>query len=228
MTFAVLPVKDPAQAKRRLAPLLTAGERAQLAWLLYRRTLGILLSVELLDKVVVVSSDPGVLDHARREGAAVIVEPAQHSHSHSADAALTQCAAMGAARVLLAPIDVPLLSVTDIEQVFIASGGNGEPEVVIVPSHGGAGTNALLETPPGAIPCRFGPGSFAAHRHEAAQRGIAIMVTAPPGLTFDLDEPNDLRIMLSNLNSGKIGEWLANISVRERMRRLPSADKTPE
>lgn len=216
MTFAVLPVKDPAQAKRRLAPLFTAGERARLAWLLYRRTLSILLSAGRLDKVVVVSSDKGVLDHARREGAEVIVEPAQRSHSGSADAAVAQCLAMGAARTLLLPIDVPLLRAVDVEQVLGSSGGSGDAEVVIVPSADGTGTNALLLSPPGAISCRFGPGSFGAHRLEAVRRGIAVTVASPSGLTFDLDQAEDVISLMTNHHDGDVCRYLAAISAAER------------
>jgi 2-phospho-L-lactate guanylyltransferase len=225
MTFALLPVKNPAQAKRRLASMLTAGERAQLAWLLYRHTLNVLRSVERLDKVVVVSSDPGVLDHARREGGDVIVESAQRSHSDSADAALAQCLGMGAARVLLLPVDVPLLNSTDIEQVIETAGTNGAPQIVIVPSADGTGTNALLQSPPCVIPCCFGPGSFEAHRREGALRGVTVTIASPPGLTFDLDDAKDVISMMANDHEGDVHRYLLKIRAAERAEEYLSRKK---
>ncbi len=41
------------------------------------------------------------------------------------------------------------------------------PSVVIVPSHDGTGTNALLRSPPDLFPSHFGPESFALHLKEA-------------------------------------------------------------
>lgn len=225
MTFALLPVKNPAQAKRRLASMLTAGERAQLAWLLYRHTLNVLRSVERLDKVVVVSSDPGVLDHARREGGDVIVEPEQRSHSGSADAALAQCLGMGAARVLLVPIDVPLLRSADIAQVIGAARASDAPQVVIVPSGNGTGTNALLQSPPAVIPCRFGPGSFEAHRREGALRGVTVTIASPPGLTFDLDDAEDVISMMTNDHDGDVHGYLLKIRASERAEEYLSRKK---
>ena len=95
---------------------------------------------------------------------------------------------LGARTVLLAPIDVPLVTTTEIEELAAMA----QPGVVIVPSSDGTGTNALLRTPPDAIESRFGPGSFEAHLEQARLRGIRAEVARPAGLMFDIDTPEDV------------------------------------
>ena len=68
--------------------------------------------------------------------------------------------------------------------------------VVIVPSSDGAGTNALLRTPPDVIESRFGPGSFEAHWSQAQARGVPVEVARPAGLMFDIDTPEDVAELL--------------------------------
>ncbi|HWB98571.1 MAG TPA: hypothetical protein VG672_17800, partial [Bryobacteraceae bacterium] len=64
--------------------------------------------------------------------------------------------------------------------------------VLIVPSADGTGTNALVRTPPDAIPSCFGPGSLQAHLEQARTRGVFAEVVRPSGIVFDLDTPEDV------------------------------------
>ena len=107
MIFGLLPVKAPVNAKQRLSKLLAPDRRERLARLMYEQMLETLCSARNLDRVVVVTSDPGAADHARRAGALVFDELEQRSHSDSADAAARRAMSLGARTILLAPIDVP-------------------------------------------------------------------------------------------------------------------------
>jgi 2-phospho-L-lactate guanylyltransferase len=64
--------------------------------------------------------------------------------------------------------------------------------VGVAPDRLGTGTNGLALSPPGVIGFRFGAGSFAAHRAEAAAAGLEPVIVTRPGLAFDLDTPEDL------------------------------------
>lgn len=192
MLFALLPVKAPANAKQRLGALLTPMQRERLARLMYEDVLQILCSARGLDRVVVVTSDEIAADYARRAGALVFEEQQQLGHSHSADAAARRAMSLGAVTVLLAPIDVPLVTVEEIENLA----ARARRGVVIVPSSDGAGTNALLRTPPDVIESRFGPGSFEAHLEQARVRGVPAEVARPAGLMFDIDTPEDVAELL--------------------------------
>jgi 2-phospho-L-lactate guanylyltransferase len=188
VTFAVLPVKDPRRAKDRLASVLDAGGRETLARAMYEHVIATLCRARGLDRIAVATNDAATARDARRRGLLVFEERQQVSHSASADAALRRAAALGATTVLLVPIDVPLLTTSDIEELAAAA---PRPGLAIVPSADGTGTNALAHTPPGVISCRFGPGSFEAHLGQARSRGAAVEVLRLPGLTFDLDTPQD-------------------------------------
>jgi len=192
MIFAVLPVKAPVNAKQRLNGMLTPGQRERLARLLYEEMLATLCAARGLDRVVVITSDEIAASHARRTGVLVFEEKQQTSHSHSADDAARRAMSLGARTVLLAPIDVPLVTATEIEELA----AKARPGVVIVPSSDGTGTNALLRTPPDAIESRFGPGSFEAHLEQARLRGIPAEVARPAGLMFDIDTPEDVAELL--------------------------------
>ena len=84
MIFAILPVKNPKNAKQRLKGFLAVEQRETLARLLYRQTLAALGQAEGIDRVVVVTSDVEVAEHARCSGALVFEEDEQVSHSASA------------------------------------------------------------------------------------------------------------------------------------------------
>jgi len=192
MIFALLPVKAPSNAKQRLSGLLTPDQREQLARLMYEEVLEKLCSARGLDRVVVVTSDATSANHARRAGALVFEEQEQRGHSHSADAAARKAMSLGALTVLLAPIDVPLVTAAEIEELA----ARARRGVVIVPSSDGTGTNALLRTPPDIIESRFGPDSFEAHLNQARERGVPAEVARPAGLMFDIDTPEDVAELL--------------------------------
>src|SRR3989441_9299922 len=111
---------------------------------------------------------------------------------------------LGALTVLLAPIDVPLVTAVEIEELAAMA----RPGVVIVPSSDGTGTNALLRTPPDVIESRFGPGSFAAHLEQARIRGIPAEVARPAGLMFDIDTPGDVSELLARAPDCPVARFL--------------------
>ncbi len=204
MIFAILPVKSPQNAKQRLSGLLSASQRERLARLMFEDTLEALSHAGGIDRVVVVTSDAEVAEHARRSRVMVFEEEQQQSHSLSADRACLRAMEMGARTVMLVPIDVPLATSADFERLAGAAGrGLG-----IVPSTDGTGTNALVRTPPDVIQSRFGPGSFRAHVDQAQAKGVPIEVLRLSGLMFDIDTPEDVTELLARAPHSRAASFL--------------------
>lgn len=204
MIFALLPVKAPRNAKQRLSGFLTPAQREALARLMFEEVLATLCAVTSLDRIAVATSDEAVSRHARHAGALVFAETEQRGHSHSADAAALRAAELGATTVLMVPIDTPLVTAAEIESLLAAA----EPGVIVVPSADGTGTNALVHTPPAAMQCRFGPGSFQKHCDQARGKGLALKVMRPPGLLFDIDTPQDVAELLARAPDSRTAQWL--------------------
>lgn len=204
MIFALLPVKDPRNAKQRLSALLGAARRERLARLLFEQTLAALGAARGIDRVAVVTSDAAVAAHARASGALVFEEREQYNHSASADAACRRAMELGASTAMLVPIDVPLATAADFERLAAAA----HPGVVIVPSADGTGTNALVRTPPDVIESRFGPGSFTAHLEQARARRVPVEVLRLAGLMFDIDTPEDVGELLARAPANGAARFL--------------------
>ncbi len=222
MNFALLPVKDPTRAKHRLAGLLSAREREQLARLMFRQTLETLMAARGFDRVVVAAGDAQILAEAAAAGALALAEFTQSGHSDSADRAARQCMSLGAATVLLVPIDVPLMTAAEPESLLGAALALPEPRLVIVPSADGTGTNAMVRTPPDLIESRFGPGSFAAHTAQALAKKAALEIARPEGLVLDLDTPEDLARFLERAPTRSVR---SECPVAEFLRRLGIPDR---
>jgi 2-phospho-L-lactate/phosphoenolpyruvate guanylyltransferase len=202
--FAILPVKNPQNAKQRLTGFLAAEQRETLARLLYRQTLAALRQAEGIDRVVVVTSDAEAAEHARCSGALVFEEDEQVSHSASADAACLRAMELGASTVLLVPIDIPTVTPADFSRLAAAA----RPGLIVVPSSDGVGTNALVRTPPDCIQSRFGPGSFRAHLDQALSKGFQAAVLRIPGLMFDIDTPEDVAELLAGSRECQVSSFL--------------------
>jgi len=212
MICALLPVKAPTNAKQRLKGFLSPSQREALARFMFKEVLSTLCTVRGLDRIVVATSDREIANHAGQSGATVFEEHEQLGHSHSADAAARRAMTLGATTVLLLPIDVPLVTRAEIEDLIgagkDAAKGPAEPGVIIVPSLDGTGTNALVRTPPDAISSCFGPGSFQAHLDQAQQRGVRATVRRPAGLLFDVDTPEDVDELLKRAPDSRTAQWL--------------------
>lgn len=203
MKFALLPVKDPKQAKMRLASVLSAEQRERLVRAMFEEVLLQLMAVRGLDRVVVASNDPETLLLAAAAKATPLREDAQMSHSDSVDQAAPQLMKWGATSLLLIPMDVPTVRSAEIEELLKAAAELPTPSLVIVPNAEGTGTNAMLRTPPDLITSRYGPNSLPQHLEQARAAGAAVRVLNPPGLVYDVDTPEEARELITRGWSGR-------------------------
>jgi 2-phospho-L-lactate guanylyltransferase len=223
MNAAVLPVKRPADSLTRLAGLLSLGEREELATGLFRRALGVLGAIPKLDELIVVSMDRAVLDTASNNGARVLEEADQLSHSHSVERGVVMALGLGAQTVLSAAIDVPLATSAEYEELLDTASHMSPRSLIIVPSLDGTGTNALVRTPPDVIVSGFGPGSFERHINAGRGAGAEVRATRPLGLVLDLDTPKDLLAIEERAeDTNDVLDFLSGIGALDRARAMVS------
>jgi len=160
------------------------------------------------DRVYVVSKEPLALLWASERGWSTIIEREQYSESQSVDVASQICESEGVAALLRVPADIPLAESEDLEEVLGAWSG-AAPAAVIVPSHDGSGTNALLRAPPTLFPSHFGRGSFAKHVAEAEKIGAPIAVLKNARMARDIDEVEDIEVLARALRRDcATAKWL--------------------
>jgi 2-phospho-L-lactate guanylyltransferase len=186
---AVLPVKRFAAAKQRLAPGMGATHRAELAAAMLEDVLEAIGAARSVERTVVVTSEPRAIELAKAAGAELVADPDEGGHPGAARAGIARARELGAGRVVLLPIDCPLLAPRELERLLT---GMPDRYVAVVPDRHGTGTNALALAPPNAIEPSFGEGSCARHVALAREAGIPYGVEELPSLALDLDTPADV------------------------------------
>jgi 2-phospho-L-lactate guanylyltransferase len=187
-TIAILPVKSFGAAKQRLAESLGGGARKALAQAMFSDVLATLRRVRELDEIAVVTADRAAESAAAGERVTVLRDSAQAGQSAAALIGIRHALATGFERVLLVPGDTPLLQPREVAGLLDRTRGG----LVIVPDRHGTGTNALVLCPPDAFEPAFGPGSFARHVAAAEASQQPYRASDVPGLTLDVDTPDDL------------------------------------
>jgi len=217
MRALLLPIKDLRNAKQRLASILTPEERFALAQAMLADTLRAVRGVRQAEKIFVVTNYTPAMQAARENGWEILAEEQQISESVSVDAASRQCEESGITAVLRLPLDLPLVTSSDIDELLVAE--CVAPGVVMVPSRDGTGTNAILRKPPTLFPSHFGSGSFAKHCAEAIRTGAQIVQRRNVRLEMDVDDESDLRVLIQHdLVGTRTGAWLQDSEVLKKLR----------
>lgn len=142
----------------------------------------------------VVTDDQATTELAREHGCQAVQDPGTGLNPSIA-AATRVALGDGASSLLVLPSDVPLVSPSELRELFDRS-----EEVVVVPSKD-AGTNALRLTPPHAIEPMFGPKSSAAHIEAARKANLSSVLLQMTSVFLDIDAVDDL-IQLANSSDG--------------------------
>jgi 2-phospho-L-lactate guanylyltransferase len=214
-TWAVLPVKTFRHAKQRLAGILAAQERAELARAMAEDVLRALAASPDLAGILLVTGDPEARRLAARHGARVLLEGEERGHTAASSLAARTLAQERAAGMVQVPADIPLVTPGDVAALLP---GHGEvPSIVLAPARDERGTNAVSCSPADAMPLRFGGDSFIAHRRRARAQGIEPRIVRRPGLALDLDTPDDLAAFLAAPSLTRAYAYLADRGVAGRL-----------
>jgi 2-phospho-L-lactate guanylyltransferase len=204
--WAIIPVKETSDAKRRLAPTLSKELRQGLALAMLEDVLAAVTALRL-GGVILVTVDPQAIALARGHGAATIADGAHDGHTGAVMAGARHLIARGRGTMLTLPGDLPLVTAAEIETLIAAHGP--APAFTIAPAHDDLGSNAILMSPPDAVPLRFGEDSFFPHLAAARAGGIEPCVVRLPGIAFDIDNPQDLHHFARLDTRTRAGRFLA-------------------
>lgn len=216
MKALLIPVKESANAKQRLAPHFSAAARAELASAFWQDFFDVIAQARGFDAVFVVSSHAAALQRAREFGWQTITETEQHSESASVDFASARCEEIGFTSVLRIPVDLPLIQAADVESIFAEI--SSTPGAAIIPSADGDGTNALLRTPPTIFRSHFGPDSFRKHCTAAREAGCELLKLRNPRIEVDVDTIEDLRALNpAEVRGRRTLRWLERYGLESRV-----------
>jgi 2-phospho-L-lactate guanylyltransferase len=202
-TFAIVPVKRFGQGKTRLADALPARSRVALMQAMVTDVLIALRRSELVDAVIVVTGEPIAEQIAINYNAEALMDPRDLGHSEAAALGISVAQSRGAERVILLPADVPTIDPAEIDGL-LTTAPEGR-EVIIVPDRHGAGTNALILTPPDVMETSFGDGSRARHAAAAEAAGAAVYEAEPATIVLDVDTGDDLAALQTRLGDVRGG-----------------------
>ncbi len=195
--WAVVPIKEIDGAKQRLAGRLTSEQRRTLAALMAEDVLHALAATRELAGIIVVTLDPAATRLAGRLGARVLMDGARDGHTGAVAAATRLLRREGRGGMLQVPGDIPRITAAEVATVLAEH--REAPAFTIVPAHDQRGSNAVLLTPPDAVPLQFGDDSFFPHLSAARARGVDPAIVRLPGIGMDIDHPADLDLLLQML-----------------------------
>lgn len=167
--WAVVPVKDPATAKTRLAAALTTEQRRALQQAMLAHVLAELGRCAGIERVVTVG--PGRDWPELGDGV---------------NQTLSRARERIAGPALVVNGDLPFLRAAEVEGALAAGGP------LLFASWDGEGTNGFLL--PAGVPllCSYGPASLGRHIELYRRIGVTATPYTAPGLAADVDTPADL------------------------------------
>jgi 2-phospho-L-lactate/phosphoenolpyruvate guanylyltransferase len=193
--WAVVPVKELARAKQRLAGSVPPALRPGFALAMLEDVLDALVGASGLAGIAVVTVDPAARRLARSHGARIIVDRARDGQRGAVAGAAARLRSEGIGSMLTVPGDIPAVTPAEINQVLRVH--LPAPAVTIVPAHDRRGSNALLVSPPDLIPFEFGDDSFQPHLAGARRAGVEAVQVTLAGIGLDIDSPADLTRFLA-------------------------------
>ena len=190
----LVPIKNTAAAKQRLASVLDQASRTKLAQTMLTDVLTTLHRWKNRPKVGIVTGDPYATKLAAEYKFEVIPDLENPGETDAIEMATRLCVERGEESTVVIPADIPLIQTWELEEIYKQAPGEGS---VLVPAGDGRGTNAALRRPANLFPLRFGNDSFKPHRAVAQATGKPCVVIALPGIAVDVDNPADLQQLLS-------------------------------
>lgn len=204
----MIPVRDFANTKIRLAGLITERQRADLTRSMLLRVLDAVEGSSVVEDTVVVASNPKEVSDAlggrRVKSVEVIREPNWRGGVNGAMQAgmryinQKDIKGKGKSQFMLMPSDLPLLESRSVKEMLALK---ESCEIIINPSRKKDGTSLLVMERGRQIPLHYDDNSFQNHLAEARKAGLDVRVVDFPQFSFDLDDEQDLKLLSEKLKS---------------------------
>lgn len=201
--WAVLPLKDFARSKQRLAGLLDETQRSDLLQAMATDVLRLLSRHPDVEGILVVSGDTAAHRLAHRFGADIVTETALGAKGLNpvVQAAMAVLARRGIADAMVLHGDLPLITAEEVSLLIAEHRSVDQPTLTLATDRHGDGSNGLLcATAPAPI-FGYGKGSCQWHQEQARLAGMHCKVLSLPGIGHDIDEPDDLVAFLDHPNA---------------------------
>jgi 2-phospho-L-lactate guanylyltransferase len=177
--WLLIPIKSLEHSKQRLAGVLPAAERRELALAMLQDVLQAVRGASSVSHILVVTSDGELATLLGSCGVEILPEPQGCKGLNGAIAAgVAHAQNSGATEILVLHGDLPLASASEID-ALAASHTHGA--VTLVPDSAGSGTNGLLLSLPTTMTFHFGEESFRKHCHAAEGAGALLQCGSAAG-----------------------------------------------
>lgn len=184
----LIPVKNLAAAKQRLASMLDQPSRTELAQAMLLDVLHAVANCSA-KQVAIVTTDAYATQMAREFNFEIMAD-SNMSETTAIEFATQICESREIESTLVIPGDIPLITANELDRILKAAPTEGS---VLVPAADGRGTNAAFRRPAGLFPLRFGNDSFKPHLAAARATEKPCIVLSLPGIALDIDAPLDLQ-----------------------------------
>jgi 2-phospho-L-lactate/phosphoenolpyruvate guanylyltransferase len=192
-TVLLIPVKDLATAKQRLASSLAQSQRSQLAEAMLRDVMTAAAGVRNRLDVALVTGDARAQQLAHEFGFSIIEDTRDESETAAIEMATAWCEQRGCDITVVIPGDIPLITSGELHRVLDAAPAAG---AVFVPAYDRRGSNCILRRPASLIPLRFGNDSFLPHCEAMRKADRELVILEMPGIGLDIDNPHELELLV--------------------------------
>jgi 2-phospho-L-lactate guanylyltransferase len=200
----IVPVKKFAEAKTRLAGVLSAADREKVAQLLAETVLRQLARVRRVRRVIVASSEPSLVGIASEFNFDVLQDdPASPGLNAAIGKAVRQAVSDGARDVGVVFSDLPLFLAHEFDEVIRLHLEGASRQVTLGCDRFGIGTNVRLCRPGDLLPPLYGRNSAGEYQRAAAACGAELRIVESDRLSHDLDQPSDIGAVL-DLQHGRM------------------------
>jgi len=220
-TWALVPIKDFARAKSRLAAVLTTEQCAALAACMAADVVAALRGCTGIGHVVCLGEEPQIRTFAAEHDCEFIAERPDAGLLANLDHAARQLQENGARTLLIVPSDLPTIAPADLDMLLEKHHGG----LTICPADRDGGTNALVISPPTGIGFLFGEQSCQRHRSAAEAEGLEYRVVHATAFSIDIDRPTDLAWLCGADPQGQTGRYLDRSGLRATI--LDNSDRPP-